>query len=355
MASLRKQAPGHLPIVPVEVLKQHHVYEKFDNRFRSCARLLQSLWREDQGLPIGTFTDRAGRKRKIGSLINPAAADAGRNFMSPGIAYVARRETAYQEPGALIDQARLYGNLLSSMPLAFNLFGLMRFDLKFAAKVVRALIPGIDLKAVRHILFEHSPGRREGALTGDRSAFDAAMLYDRRDGKTGFIGFEVKYSETLTEQMPAEMNTRYDELAPASGLYHEPMHAFLRVNPLQQLFREHLLAQAALMRGDWAEAHFVVIAPRGNHLVQQGCTRYASFLATPGEGQVPFRAIELEQFIEALGWAGARDEAVALHQRYCDWTRIDAVVEEALRAKGCDWMIAPAQSSQPVALIAQAA
>jgi hypothetical protein len=344
-----------LPIVPVEVLKKHQVYEKFDTRFRACARLLQALWREDQGLPIGTYQDRAGGKRKIGSLLSAAAGEAGRNFMSPAIAYLAAREVAYQEPGALVDQERLRNNMLSSHPLAFNIGAPLAFDPDLAAKVLRTLMPHADIQSVLHVWFEHSPGRRNPALTGDRTAFDIAIVYERTDGERGLVAIEVKFSETLTEPMPPELNARYEVLAPESGLFREPAHAALRVNPLQQLFREHLLTYAAVARGDYAEATFVCIAPGANHIVQNGCALYASFLNEPGDGQVPFVNITLEQFIEALGWAGARDEALALHQRYCDWSRIDEVVEAALMAKGRDWMIQPARSAAPVALIGKAA
>lgn len=344
-----------LPIVPVDVLKAHRVYEKFDNRFRSCARLLQTLWRERQELPIGTFEDRAGRKRRIGSLIAASAADEGRNFLSPAIAGLARLEMAYQERGALIDQNRLFGNLLSSMPLAFNLFSPLRFDPDLAARVIRSLIPDIDLRAVQHIWFEHSPGRQDVSLTADRSAFDVAIVYERSDGERGFVGIEIKYSESGQEPAPPELNPRYDELAPASGLYKEPHHAALRVNPLQQLFREHLLAQASLMRGDYAESYFMLVAPRHNHLIQQSAELYAAFLAEPRHGQTRFVNVHLEQMIEAYGWAGEQAFATALHDRYVDWFKVDEAVREALRAKGKEWMLAPPRNAAPVALIAKAA
>ncbi len=355
MIPVRDNPIAQLPIVPIDVLKAHRVYEKFDNRFRSCARLLQALWRERQELPIGTYEDRVGRKRRIGSLIANSSADEGRNFLSPAIAGLARLETAYQERGALIDQNRLFGNLLSSMPLSFNLCSPMRFDPELAAKVIRGLIPDIDLRAVLRIFFEHSPGRQQPLLTNDRSAFDVAIVYERGDGKRGFIGIEVKYSENGQEPAPPELNPRYEELAPASGLYKDPHHAALRVNPLQQLFREHLLAQASLMRGDYAECYFMLIAPRNNHLIQQSAELYASFLIEPAEGQTPFVNIHLEQVIEAYASAGELAFASALHDRYSDWYKVDEAVRAALRARGKEWMLAPPRNPAPLALIAKAA
>ncbi len=326
-----------LPIIPTAVLMKHRAYEEFDNRFRSCARLLQSLWRQNQKLPIGTFIPRNGRKRTIGSLISTAAGTEGRNFLTPAIAEIARLETAYQERDALIDQNRLFTNLLSSMPLTFNAFAPLRQDRDLAARVLRAIIPGIDLKAVLDIRFEHSPGRKDPTLTSDRSAFDVAFIYERSDGTTGFIGIEVKYAESGTEPAPPELNPRYTDLAHSSGLFRELDHAALRVNPLQQLFREHLLAQATVMRGDYAEAYFVLIAPRLNHLVQNSAALYASFLTEPVPGQVPFINVHLEQLVEAYGWAGDTDHGIALHQRYLAWDKVDEVVRAAVKAKTSVW------------------
>ena len=46
-----------LPLIPADVLKKHRVHEPLDTRFRSAARLLQALWREDQDLPIGKISN----------------------------------------------------------------------------------------------------------------------------------------------------------------------------------------------------------------------------------------------------------------------------------------------------------
>ena len=190
MALQRTGQYRQLPLIPKALLRQHRAYEKFDNRFRACARLLQAIWREEQQLPAGTFAAPNGKQRRIGSLIGAAAAIAGRNFLSSDIAHLVRREMVYREPGAFIDQRRLYGNLLSSMPLAFNLFAPLRFDLDFAARVVRSIIPDIDLAQVIHVWFEHSPGRDRAELTADRTAFDIAIIYERTDGERGLLAIE---------------------------------------------------------------------------------------------------------------------------------------------------------------------
>lgn len=343
-----RETVSRLPIIPPKVLRAHRVDEPNDNRFRACARLLQALWRERHALPIGTFTAR-GTKRRIGSLLAENAADEGRNFLSPQIAEVARLETAYQEPGAMIDRARLFSNLLSSHPLCINLFAPTRLDLQLAAKIVRAMVPNIDLKAVIEVRFEHSPGRLDERFTGDRSAFDVAFVYARADGKRGIFCVEVKYSETGQEGQASELNARYDTLARASGLYKEPDNALLRVNPLQQLFREHLLAQSAVLSGEFAESYFVLIAPRQNHLIQRAAKLYTSFLARPGKSQVPFINVELEQVIEAFGWAGEEVHALDLYERYVDWRKIDEVVRAALKVDASSWLPKPAKTkSAPV-------
>ena len=176
MIPITNKPIAQLPVVPARLLFQHSVYNEFDTRFRACARLLQALWRKSQSLPIGTYESSGGRRRQLGSLLSLTAAEEGRNFLTPEIAEIARLETAYQERGALIDQKRLYGNLLSSMPLCFNLFAPLAKDSNLAVHMLRALLPGIDLAVLRHVWFEHSPGRRDPTLSGDRSAFDVAFI-----------------------------------------------------------------------------------------------------------------------------------------------------------------------------------
>jgi len=130
-----------LPLIPANVLKKHCVHEPLDTRFRSAARLLQALWREDRALAIGGYVGEDGKRRKLGSRISEAAGGAGGNFLTPEIAHTARREAAYREVGALIDAERLATNLLSSMPLTFNLLAPWGHTRERASGYLRELLP----------------------------------------------------------------------------------------------------------------------------------------------------------------------------------------------------------------------
>ncbi len=190
----------HLPLIPEWILRRHAVHQPLDTRFRAAARLLQALWREDRRLRAGSYVRADGKPARLGSRLNPAAGRAGGNFLSKDIAALAFRETCYREIGAMIDEERLYTNLLSSMPLTFNLFGPLRLDPALALAMLRHFVPEIDADAIQ-VLFEHSPSRGNPRFTDDYTAFDALMRYRTTEGRRGFVAFEVKYSETCAESI----------------------------------------------------------------------------------------------------------------------------------------------------------
>src|SRR4051794_33664800 len=329
MAATHDQPLRHLPLIPEPILRRHRVFEPGDTRFRACARLLQALWREQHQLPIGTHTAPDGTRRKRGSRLSPASARTGANFLSPAVAALTRREVAYREIGALIREERLWTNLLSSEPLTFNLFGPLRLDLALASRVLRLLCPDLKRAAVRAVWFEHSPGRGASRYIGDYTAYDVLLGYDTPQGRTGFVAVEVKYAEACQEPAP-ELKARYDQIAPASGLFVEPRAPALRRNPYQQFFRQHCLAHTMVQHGLYDEGRLMVIAPALNHLVQTAVSSYRAHLAEPTPQQVGFVGLTLEAVVTALGRAGAPDYARALYFRYLDWWAVDRALADAL-------------------------
>lgn len=313
-----------LPIIPTRVLKKHRVHEPLDTRFRSAARLLQALWREDRGLSLGSYIGEDGKPHKLGSRITEKAGNAGGNFLSADIARLTWREVAYREIGAMMDEGRLRTNLLSSMALTFNLLAPLAMTRSNADTVLYTLLKEFR-GATQDILFEHSPGRGDPRFTGDYSAFDALIRYTTSDGRRGFVAIEFKYSESMNEPTP-RINPRHGDLAEASGLFANPMDPALRSNPLQQLWREHLLAQTMIDSGRYDEGFFLLIGPTLNHLVQDAATAYQGHLNEPADGKVRFFNVTLEQAIEAIRYSDP-SHADALYRRYCDFWAVDGELE----------------------------
>jgi hypothetical protein len=335
---------NQLPLIPADVLKKHRVHEPLDTRFRSAARLLQALWRKDRELPIGNYVGEDGKRRKLGSRISEATGRGGGNFLTPEIAHIARREVAYREIGALIDEARLATNLLSSMPLTFNLLAPWIHTLERASSCLPELLPAF-IGTARQVLFEHSPGRGHPKFTGDYTAFDALIRYSTANGRTGFVAFEIKYSESMREPIP-DLKPRYDELSEACALYTDPAAAALRSNPLQQLWREHLLAQSMIDNGLYDEGYLVMIAPALNYHVQDGAEAYQAHLREPEDGKVRFVNLTLEDVVEGIRLSD-QGHAEALHCRYCDFWLVDGELE--LNAAGFGLPAKPRARKPPLA------
>lgn len=316
------KAPDHLPLIPEALLRRHHVYRAYDTRFQAAARFAQALWREQQGLPIGRIA-RGDRLCRWGNLLAKSAAEAGANFLSEDIRAIVRRELAYREPGAMIDEARLWSNMLASMPLAFNLFAPMKRDRALARRVMAQLTPGL-FKDVSLVLFEHSPSRGDAALSDDGTAYDVFVAGCAEDGAKVFAAIEIKYSEAASEP-EARLRERYDELSQSSGLFKDPNHEGLRRNPLQQFWRLSLLAQATIDCGLFDRGVVAVIAPKHNRQIQRALWRYERHL-TGDPVKAGFASVTLEECVAMFRAAGAGPHADAVEARYCDFGSVHAAV-----------------------------
>lgn len=182
---------------------------------------------------------------------------------------------AYREDDALIDQERLYRNMVSSHPATFNLFGPLKLDLRLASAVARRICPDF-VRQASGVLFEHSPARRHPAFTNDRTAFDVLIKAQTTAGH-GFVAIEVKFTETMREN-PARLRPRYDELSAASGLFKNPDDPELRAAPLQQLWRQHMLAAAMVKNGLYSGGRFIVVTPALNAHVWDAIAQFRNHL-----------------------------------------------------------------------------
>ena len=112
----------------------------------------------------------------LGSRLDTAAGRAGFNYLQSDTAMLVRRELAFRERGALIDEARIWENLLSSSAMVFNLFAPLKHNRTGARRVLNAILPA-DIKTVTGLYFESSPGRGDPRYIGDNTAFDVVVTY----------------------------------------------------------------------------------------------------------------------------------------------------------------------------------
>lgn len=305
-----------------DLLRAHHAYVSTDNAFQGRARLLQALWREARDLPMG---ERAQGKPLGSRLPLSFARETLENFLTDGIRECVRTELAAIRAGSeqLIDEGRLCSNLLSSQPLCFNLFGELKHDLGLAGRVLSLLFPGRvrDVTAVR---FEYCPARGDERYTGDRSAFDVFIEHRTPKGDPGFLGIEVKYHENLNVA-PAATRPRHGEVAAAMNCFRPECLPRLRDKPLEQIWRDHLLAGAMLQReAQWACGAFVFLSPRDNAQCQRAVHAYRECLSDDST----FASVTLEDVIDTIAREAKADWAQQLQDRYVAWDKAERIGRE---------------------------
>jgi predicted protein tyrosine phosphatase len=100
---------------------------------------------------------------------------------------------------------------------------------------------------------------------------------------------------------------------------------YMRDNPMQQFWRQHMLAHAMVENGLYSAGRFLVIAPSFNSQVQHAIHLYRQQL-NDAPASVGFDAIPLENVVAAIKRAGAPEIATLLHERYCDYSALDTLI-----------------------------
>lgn len=224
-------------------------------------RRLQSWYREIiLGVPPGT--DNFGITR--GNILpeQAVARNPGLNFLDDDItAYVYERITG---PGT-IDRDRLKRNMLSSMPLCFNLFGALRKRPAAAARGL-ATVLDLDIDEILDVKIEWAPNPH--AHLRDRTAFDAFIRYQTSEGCHAFLGIETKYTENPFGEERIYTSSRYTAITrdPNSG-FRYGAESRLAEPPTNQLWRNALLVHSLRSTDEFDDGHLVVLSSLENESV----------------------------------------------------------------------------------------
>ncbi len=279
-----------------------------DTAWRAQHRWLQSWYRETV-LRTPPGADRGGTTRANMLPADAVAENPGLNFLNEGIAAYARKRRP--------SDGRLQRNLLSSMPLCFNLFGALRRHPTAAARRLGSVLD-LDIKGILEIEVEWAPD--PDAHLGDLTAFDAFVRYRTGGGRRAFLGVETKYTEPFS---PGRYTSeRYDALTrhPASG-FKPGAERRLVGSATNQLWRNVLLAHSLRSTDEFDEGRVVVLSCRGDVGAERAIAGLSAELRDP---PALLRSTTYEELVAAFDSEPELSSwAADFRRRYLDLTPVN--------------------------------
>ncbi len=280
--------------------------------FKKRMRFHQGWWRafvlaEEPGdHPIRTG-------ESICNTILNGRGDPQKNFLSQKIleAVVQTKKERKPTSSGILEEDRLFNNLLSSQPLCFNFFGELKVDTEFALQILQQFWP--ELTQVKEVIFEFAPVKN---YTNDKSAFDVAFEVMVNE-QSGLIGLECKYTDTFSHEEYGK--TAYRHIFNESGkrVFAAEYEDFI-ASRFNQLFRNQLMAEALIQNDQYDFVYTGLFCHQDDSSALQTGAEFQSMLKN---GSNLFQTITYQNFIEKtqqleIGWK-RRELSMLLWARYC--------------------------------------
>ena len=165
-----------------------------------------------------------------------------------------------------IDGFRLFNNLLSSQPMAFNLFHppmlLLKQDPAMVTLAVRSVFRNFPVFDVTEIGLEFIPTPIEN-YTNDKSAMDAYIRFVDNNGGKHIIAIETKYTDVLGVNEASRCEEQKHMLVD-TGLFTEEFEELLMGGKvkLTQIYRNLLLTERYRIKEGLKDSYSVVLSPK---------------------------------------------------------------------------------------------
>ncbi len=240
---------------------------KGDSKFVAKCRLLQSIYRVEIGEDEG-YIQRGSKRYFYGNYIMNGD-KTGKNFLEDYIFDYAKERVNNRKHYETINEERLFNNLLSSQPMAFNLFypliKMLEKDESTATDILRAALPDYNINKVTKIDLEFIPDNFK-ELTNDLTAMDAIIEFTDNDGIPSFIAIETKYSENLgTNEASDKGKTKAIETIKSLRIFQSEIENRITSEKvaLTQIYRNFLLSETYGIDQN-KKAYSIVLAPKEN-------------------------------------------------------------------------------------------
>ena len=287
--------------------------------FTKKCRELQGEYREKMGEPMGKGPFRKSSNYQINMLVN--GEKTGKNFVNEYTFNYAKRRVENIQPNETIDEYRLFNNMLSSQPMAFNLFCpfiqmLEEGKVEAVTSIFKAIFPDKCIGEVTEVGLEflHTD---IGNYQNDCTAMDAIVRYKDTDGKPAFIAIETKYTDVLGENTSGRKNVKYDYWIEKIGMFKPDTEAELirsakaaktaenrkelkkllkGMKVVTQIYRNFLLTECYGIQEGAGRCYSVVLAPAQHPTTEKEVASLKDELKP--EYRYKISAVSLEDFVE---------------------------------------------------------
>lgn len=277
---------------------------KGDSPYVANCRKLQSIYRVEIGEEIRPYTDRNGNVHYYGNYINNGESPKSgcwKNFLTKHAFDHAMYRVKHKEKYETIERDRLFNNLLSSQPMAFNLFcplqQMFEKSPESATKVIKAALPDYSIRELTEIVLEFIPQNYKD-LTGDKSAMDAIIKFEDEHGKKGFIAVETKYSENLGANIASRREKSIEAIRCLKRFTPDVEQSIMKGDtPLTQVYRNFLLSEMyGLKKG--LLSYSIILAPKEHPTTVKELESLTNVLRDEYKEKV--KNIYLEDFVNAI-------------------------------------------------------
>lgn len=236
-----------------------------------------------------------------------------KNFLSPKIveAVIQTIKERQAASSGILEENRLFNNLLSSQPLCFNFFGELKIDTDFALQILRQFWS--DITEIKRVIFEFSSSEN---YTNDNSAFDVAFEV-KAGSRNGLVGLECKYTDTFSQKEYDKPEYRHVFSKSKEKVFAAKYENFIAAR-FNQLFRNQLIAESLVQNSDYDFVFTGLFCHQADQSALQTGKEFQRMLKS---GNKTFQMITYQDFIEKMqrlemSWE-QRELSMLLWARYC--------------------------------------
>lgn len=286
-----------------------NIYSSNDD-FSTRAAILQSWYRASIKEKCGTGRKNIviGRKEDGKPILKSIPNEYGHlvsggrerniNFFFKETFEYALYRVEHKHKDETINFQRLFNNLLSSMPMAFNLFHpLMMIGQKFPEalnKMIKNAFPYLHVARVDEVLLEYIP-TPVSDYTNDHSAMDAAIRF-RDDQANYIISIETKYTDKLGSNKGKDIDSKL-KFAKSLGIFtDEGINTIAK--GCTQIYRNFLLTEKYRVVKGLKDSVSIIMAPENHPTTVPEISSFHKNLRS--EYHYKLQKLSLEDFTDSL-------------------------------------------------------